>query len=348
MKAAVYQRPGLIEVRDVPTPKAGPRDVLLRVRTVGICGSDLHVYRKGLYGAKPGWIMGHEFCGEAVEVGNEVRGATLGDRYTGFSVRFCGECHWCRRGQHRLCPELFEHYTGYGEPGAMAEYVLIRDAVPHQNLFAIPASLGDDAAAVAEPLGTAAYAVRRAKPADGDTIVVIGAGMIGNLLVQAVKSTVDAKVIVTEVSPQRAELALRLGADAVVDARRPDLLDAVRNATGRGRYAFGDSGMADVVFNAAAAPPTFAQSLDFVRSKGTVVLVGLAEEPATADVSLIAYKDIRVVGVIGSAIGQGIELLEKGRVEVDPLITHRLPLTEADRAFRQAADPASIKVVMTP
>ena len=172
--------------------------------------------------------------------------------------------------------------------------------------------------------------------------------MIGNLLVQAVKSTVDAKVIVTEVSPQRAELALRLGADAVVDARRPDLLDAVRNATGRGRYAFGDSGMADVVFNAAAAPPTFAQSLDFVRSKGTVVLVGLAEEPATADVSLIAYKDIRVVGVIGSAIGQGIELLEKGRVEVDPLITHRLPLTEADRAFRQAADPASIKVVMTP
>src|SRR5699024_6336197 len=155
----------------------GPRDLLLQVRAVGICGSDLHVYRKGLYGAQPGWIMGHEFCGEAAQVGDEVPDATVGGRYTGFSVQFCGECYWCQRGQQRLCPDLFEHYTGYGEPGAMAEYVLIRDAKPGQNLFAIPASLGDDAAAVAEPLGTAAYAVRRAKPADGDTVVVIGAGM---------------------------------------------------------------------------------------------------------------------------------------------------------------------------
>ncbi|GAA3561523.1 zinc-dependent dehydrogenase [Amycolatopsis ultiminotia] len=348
MKAAVYQRPGLIEVKDVPTPRPGPRDVLLRVRTVGICGSDLHVYRKGHYGAQPGWIMGHEFCGEAVHIGDEVTDATVGGRYTGFSVQFCGECFWCRRGQQRLCPELFQHYTGYGAPGAMAEYVLIRDAAPARNLFAIPDSLNDEAAAVAEPLGTAAYAVRRAKPADGDTIVVIGAGMIGNLLVQAIKATVNATVIVTEVSPQRAELALRLGADQVIDARRPDVVDAVRNATGRGRYAFGEGGMADIVFNAAAAPPTFAQSLDFVRSKGTVVLVGLAEEPATADVSLIAYKDIRLLGVMGSAISDGVDLLRKGNVRVDPLITHRLPLTDADAAFRHAADPASIKVVMSP
>ncbi len=348
MKAAVYQRPGLIEVREVSTPEVGPRDVLLRTRTVGICGSDLHVYRKGLYGAQPGWIMGHEFCGEAVEVGADVSDATIGRRYTGFSVQFCGECFWCRSGQYRLCPHLFEHYTGFGERGAMAEYVLIKDARLDQNLFAIPASLSDDAAAVAEPLGTAAFALRRAKPADGDTIVVIGAGAIGNLLVQAIKSQVDAKVIVTEVSPHRAELALRVGADEVIDARRRDVIDAVRAATGQGRYAFGDSGMADIVFNAAAAPPTFAQSLDFVRSKGTVVLVGLAEEPATADVSLIAYKDIRVVGVMGSAIADGIQLLEQGGVDVDPLITHQFSLTDADRAFRQAADPSSIKVLMAP
>ncbi|ABH00675.1 Zn-dependent alcohol dehydrogenase (plasmid) [Rhodococcus jostii RHA1] len=345
MKAAVYQRPGLIEVQDVPTPQPGPRDVLLRTRAVGICGSDLHVYRKGLYGATTGWIMGHEFCGEAVEVGEEVRGASVGERYTGFSVEFCGQCYWCQRNQQRLCPHLFEHYTGYGEPGAMAEYVLIRQAQLDQNLFAIPASLSDEAAALAEPLGTAAYSVRRAKPQDGDTVVVIGGGMIGNLIVQTVKATVDAKVIVTEVSPERAELALRVGADEVIDARRPDLIDAVRAATGRGRYMFGDSGMADVVFNAAAAPPTYAQSLDFVRSRGTVVLVGLSEEPATADFSLIAYKDIRLIGAIGSSISSGIELLEQGRVQVDALVTNRIPLSEANSAFHQAADPTSIKGV---
>jgi threonine dehydrogenase-like Zn-dependent dehydrogenase len=348
VKAAVYQSPGVIEVEEVEEPTVGPRDVLLRVSTVGICGSDLHVYRKGQYGAQHGRIMGHEFCGQAVEVGAEVQGVTPGGRWTGYTVKYCGTCYWCRRGQVRLCPELFDNYSGFGKPGAMAEYVLIEDAEPGENLLPIPDGLSDEVGAMAEPLGTALYALLRVKPQPGDTVVVIGAGMIGNLIVQALKALHDVRVIVTEVSDERAALARTVGADVVLDARRPDLFEAVRAETGEGRYAFGISGMADIVMDAAAAPPTLNQALEFVRSKGTVGLVGSAEDPAPCRVDLITHKDIRVIGIVGSVIAAGIDLLAGERIRTDPLISHHFSLDDAADAFRVAVDPSSIKVMIHP
>lgn len=348
MRAAVYDAPGQIATRRIARPVPGPDDVLLRVRSVGICGSDLHVYRAGAYDAQPGWVMGHEFCGAVAEVGERVKGIDVDARYTGFSVEFCGECYWCKRGRQRMCPSLFHHYTGYGELGGMAEYVMIRKAALGTNLFEIPASLSDDAGALAEPLGTAAYAVRRAKLNEGDIVVVLGAGLIGNLLIQTIKARVDATVIVTEVSEERREAALRAGADVVLDALRPDLAEAVYAATGEGRYLFGPSGMADVVFNAAAAPPTYAQSLDFVRALGTVVLVGLSEHPASVDLSMVAYKDIRMVGVVGSSIPDGIDLLATGQVTVDDLVGEHFSIDMAAKAFEVAAQGNSTKVVIRP
>jgi threonine dehydrogenase-like Zn-dependent dehydrogenase len=348
MKAAVYHGPGDIRSEEVPTPEPGPRDVLLAVDAVGICGSDLHVFRQGQFGLGPGTIMGHEFCATAVSLGDEVEGVEIGNRYTGFTISFCGECYWCRHGEGRLCPDLFYGYSGYGKPGAMAEYILIEDAQVGENLIPVPEKLSDEAGAMAEPLGTATYAVHRARPRDGNTAVVIGAGAIGLLVVQALKATADVTVVVTEVSEQRAELASRVGADVVLDARRHDLLGAVQEATGVGRYAFGDGGMADIVIDAAAAPPTFQQALDFVRSKGTVVLVGVPEEPATADISLIVHKDIRLLGVFGSSIPHGMELLEQGKVDVESLVSDRFSLDESPEAFARAIDPSSIKVMILP
>jgi threonine dehydrogenase-like Zn-dependent dehydrogenase len=348
VRAAVYQAPGVVEVQDVDDLRVGPTDVLLRVGAVGICGSDLHVYRKGQYNARPGRIMGHEFCGEAVAVGSDVHGVAIGGRWTGYSVAYCGKCYWCQRGQVRLCPELFDNYSGFGRPGAMAEYILIQDAKPGENLLAIPDELSDEVAAMAEPLGTALYALLRVKPQPGDQVIVIGAGMIGNLIVQALKALHDVKVIVTEVSPERGALARDVGADVVIDARRDDLRDAVLEATGEGRFAFGTSGMADIVLDAAAAPPTLNQALDWVRSKGTVGLVGSAEEPAPCRTDLIVHKDIRVVGIVGSVIAAGIDLLREGRIDTDALISHRFALDEAAQAFSTAVDPSSIKVMMYP
>lgn len=348
MKAAVYHAPGDIRTEEVAVPEPGPRDVLLAIKAVGICGSDLHMYRKGMYGIKPGLIMGHEFSGEAVEVGTEVEGVEIGRRYTGFTIDPCGECWWCERRMPRLCPHLFEGYSGFGKNGAMAEYMLIEDAVLDENLFRVPDHLPDDEAALAEPLGTAVYASLRAKPQDGDQVIVIGAGVIGMLLVQAFKAAADVRVIVTEVSPQRGERALSVGADVVVDARREDLLDAVIEATGEGAYAFGRSGMADIVVDAAAAPPTFGQALQFVRSKGTVLLIGSPESPSPVDTGLIVNKDVRVMGAFGSIIPKGMGLLEAGRIATGPLISHRFSLDDAAEAFRVAASGEGAKVMLFP
>jgi threonine dehydrogenase-like Zn-dependent dehydrogenase len=348
MKAAVWH--GVEDVRSetVAVPELGPRDVLLAIKAVGICGSDLHVYRKGMYDATPGQIMGHEFCGELVAAGSEVVGLTLGDRYTGFTISYCGTCWACTHGQPRLCPSLFKGYSGYGKPGAMAEFLRIEDAKLGENLMRIPDELSDEAAAMAEPLGTAIYTGFRVKPKHGDTVVVIGAGLIGNLVVQAFKALADVRVIVTEVSPERAELARGVGADEVIDASREDLFEAVCAATGSGAYAFGPSGMADIVIDAAAAPPTFGQALEFVRPKGTVGLIGSPEYPSTADTSLIINKDIRVVGVFGSTIPHGLEMLVAGQIRTDVLISHRFSLEEAAAAFAVAADPSSTKVMFKP
>lgn len=348
MKAAVYKGPGEIVVERVPAPEVGPRDVLLRVDAVGICGSDLHVYRKGMYDAEPGRIMGHEFSGTVIEVGSEVTGISLGERATGYSVEYCGECYWCTRGQVRLCPQLFDGYTGYGVPGAMAELVVIRDAEIGTNYLPIPDNLSNEVAAMAEPLGTAVYTAFRVKPQSGDQVVVIGAGMIGNLIVQAFKALADVKVIVTEVSPVRAELARETGADVVIDATRDDLFEAIREETGKGRFSFGPSGMADIVIDAAAAPPTFNQALNFVRAKGTVGIVGSHEESPPSDIGLILHKDIKVVGIFGSAIPNGLELLAEEKIDTDALISHRFSLEDAAEAFRTAAEPGSIKVMMFP
>jgi threonine dehydrogenase-like Zn-dependent dehydrogenase len=348
MAAVIFHHPGDVRMKRVPLPDVGELDVLLRVKAVGICGSDLHTYRTGLFG-HDGQVMGHEFCGAAAAVEARVEGVGLGTRWTGYSAAYCGTCYWCTRGQVRMCPELFANYAGYGRPGAMADYVLIKDAVVGTNLFAIPDNVRDDLAAMAEPLGTALYAVRRTKVQPADRVVVIGVGTLGNLTMQAVKTIPNTLVLAIDLSHPRRELARELGADAVVDPISEDSLAAVIGWAGRGRFHFGEGGMADVVIDAAGGRRTFAQALQFVRSLGTVGLLGIPEGNVEAELRLIIHKDIKVVGIFGSVISAGLERIADSTVRVAPLITHRLPLTQAATAFEIAtSDPTAVKVMLFP
>jgi threonine dehydrogenase-like Zn-dependent dehydrogenase len=187
MKAAVLRGPNDIAVEDVPVPDIGPADVLIKVKFCGICGSDIHSFTTGMF-VDPGQIMGHEFSGEIAEVGEAVVGLEPGDPVTGFSAGVCGECEACKRGQAILCAELFNHSTGYGLPGAFAEYVKIENAVVGESVHKLSETMDGVMGAMVEPVSIGVSAVAQAQVGPGDRVVVLGAGMIGNACLQAAKA----------------------------------------------------------------------------------------------------------------------------------------------------------------
>ncbi|MHB1818195.1 MAG: zinc-dependent alcohol dehydrogenase [Streptosporangiaceae bacterium] len=320
--------------------------MLIKVGACGICGSDVHSYRAGLY-VNPGQVLGHEFAGEIAEAGDAVSGVRLGDRVTGFSTGVCGECYWCAREQYALCPRLFTSSTGYGKPGAFAEYVLIENAVPGVNIHRIPDALADEVAATAEPVSVAVGAVAAAGVQPGDSVVVLGGGMIGNACLQVAKAAGAAKVLLVEISPVRLAAAAASGADAVFDARGGDALQWVKEQVGIGPYHFNEGAMADVVIEAAGAAQAIVQSFEMVRSGGTIVFVGLPEGPAPIDTTKIVHKAPRIVGSLGGDFGRSLDLLAAGTVSTAPLITHTFELADAREAFEtQLRSDETVKVMV--
>ncbi len=348
MRAAVYHGPRKLSIESVPVPEVGHSDVLIKVRDCGICGSDLHSYKAGMY-VSPGQIMGHEFMGTVAAVGDFVEGIDEGDRVTGFGIGVCGSCYWCARQQYILCPELFQNSTGYGLPGGFAEYVLIQNAVVGQSIHLIPDELDDETAATAEPVSVGVGAIDAAGVRPGDKVVVLGAGMIGNACMQAARAAGAEQVAVVDISPVRLEAAKSLGADEVFDARSGDALAWVKELWGVGRYHFNEGGMADVVIEAAGAPVTIQQAFEMVRSGGTIVFVGLPEEPAPFDVTKIVHKQPRMVGSLGGDFARALEMLASGRIKTKELITHRFPLEETPEAFEiQLRAEKAMKVMVQP
>lgn len=346
MLAAVYYGPRDVRVEKVDMPEVGPNDVLLKVKCVGICGSDVHSYKAGYY-IQPGQIMGHEFIGEVAKVGSDVQGVAIGDRGTGMTVGICGTCYWCSSMMFNLCPDLFLHSTGYGKPGAFAEYVLIENAMLGLNFNTIPSEIDDVTAAGLEPTGVAAYAIDAGGVKQGDKVVVLGGGLIGNAIMQIAKHVTGEKVVLTEVSQKRIEAAKELGADVVVDVRREDALKRVQDVFGVGRYHFNEGGMADVVFESAGAPSAIRESLEMARSAGTIVFVGLPEHDAPINTTKIVHKGLNLTGCVGNNPAKAIEYILSGAVKIKPLVSHIFPLAEAKEAFEMQCDAEkSIKVMI--
>jgi len=346
MTAAVYRGPRQIEVEDVDIPDVGTGDVLIAMKFCGICGSDVHSYNTGLY-INPGQIMGHEFMGIASKVGSDVEGVSEGSRVTGFSLGVCHHCFWCKRAEYILCPDLFQHSSGYGLPGGFAEYVLIKNAVVGQSIHLLPDAIDDLSAATVEPVAVGVSAAEAAMVKPGDQVVVLGGGMIGNACLQAAKARGAAKVVLIEVSPIRLEGARISGADAVFDARTGDALQWVKETLGIGRYHFNEGGMADVVFEAAGSAKTIQQAFEMARSGGTVCFVGLPEGPVPFDTTKIVHKLLRVIGSLGGDFSQSIRELASGRIRTRDLITHQFPLDKTPEAFAvQVRSAESIKVMV--
>ena len=330
MKAAVYHGPRDIRVEQVERPGTGDDEVLVRVRACGICGSDLHMYRLGMFEVlgrpidEDRRIMGHELSGEIVEVGEKVSGFRVGDRITGLGH------------------------------GGFAEYVAV--PVTKRSPHILPEPISFDDGATLEPLATSLHGVSLGRPSPGETVVVLGAGIIGLGCVQAIRATVDCRVIAVDVSERRLNMAKRLGADAIVNLSETDSVEAVIELTGGAKPVepFGvRGGNADLVIDCAGAPSSPNQGLLMLKQKyGRLVLVALFEHPADLDFNQVVRKHVAIYGSwtwTGDDYRRAIELVESGKVQRRPLISHALDLDDAPEGFAIQDQPgAAIKVVLKP
>ena len=349
MRAGVFRAIRQIEVEDVPEPSPGPKDIVLRVDACGICGSDLHSFTHGSF-IKPGQIMGHEFAGEVAEVGKEVEGIRVRDRVTALPLVACGQCPRCQEGNTHLCETGLAASIAYGLPGAFADYVRVPNAKLGESVFRLPDDLSPEEGALVEPLSVALHAVKIAGVRQGDTVVVIGLGTIGQGVVQVAKALGAAKVIGTDVSKLRLDTAAELGADSSIDANARDPLTAVREITGPGAYDVG--ARADVVFECSGVSKMLPQAIQMVRHGGKLAATALYDEPVPIDATMIVQKEMRFFGTFAYSsrdFAEAIDMICSGRVRTAPLITHRFSLDRVQEAFEaQLLRDQAVKVLVEP
>ena len=343
MKALLLAEYNQLRVEDLPAPVPGPGEVLIGVAACGICGSDVHGF-DGASGRRiPPIVMGHEAAGTVEAVGAEVSGFRPGDRVTFDSTVYCGDCEFCRGGAVNLCNNrqvLGVSCGEYRRSGAFAEFV----TVPARIVYQLPPGLSFEEAAMLEAVSVALHGVSVAGISGGETVLVIGAGMIGLLLLQAARAAGSARVLVADVDETRLKLAKELGADTVTHSSGGALVEQVLDWTG-GRGV-------DVVLEAVGRDETVAAGIDCVRKGGTVTLVGNISPQVTLPLQKVVSRQIRLQGSCASAgeYPQAMESIANGSIKVAPLITAVAPLSEGAAWFGRlhAREPNLMKVILDP
>jgi 2-desacetyl-2-hydroxyethyl bacteriochlorophyllide A dehydrogenase len=329
MLAARYYGIRDVRIEELPRPGCGPKEVLVKVAYAGICGSDLHIYRKGMFVSSVPETMGHEFSGVVEEIGPGVTGLRPGDHVVGDPRVSCGDCPWCRQGKHNLCPQL--SFIGEICPGCFAEYLVMSE----ESLLKLPLELELDRAALIEPLAVALHAAGKAGLSPRETLGIIGAGPVGLLTLLVAKHQV-AKIIVVDRAPARLELARRLGADEVVPVFSEDPLE-----------------QADVVIEAAGTEATLGGALRWLKPGGRLVLTGLYEEGVLVDPNDILVKELKIDGINAyerKDLTKAVQVMATGRLDVAPLISQILPLESAAAGFGMLTSPQPdvVKILLAP
>jgi len=339
-------RPG-IQVGEIPVPTISPDEVLIRVKAVGICGSDVHIYEW-----TPGFehlakympiVIGHEFSGELAEVGSLVTGFRPGERVTSETGRTCGRCIYCLTGKPSLCDQrLGLGRIGIEKRGAMAEYVVSHGSLLHR----IPEGVSFEEAAMSEPTAVALNALEQTQIFPGDPVVVLGAGPIALTLAQGAKAAGASPVVVTGLRQDRDRLALAktLGADEVINVGKEDPVAKVKDLTnGLG---------AATIFEVSGSSRAFNQGLEMLRKGGDLVAVGIYPEKVSFDVTRKLVREMKSIrGVFGgSRLGwsRSLALMSSGQIRLAPLITHRLRLEQAEEGFSACVAKEAMKVIFFP
>ena len=343
MRAAVKSRPGKgIEFRnDVERPTPGTGEVLLRVRSVGICGSDIHIYEGHDIGNLPKlpvpFIPGHEFAGSIESIGDQVDGYKVGDRVCAEITVTCGRCYFCRTEQRVFCTAIRE--IGVDRDGAYAEYV----TVPAYDLHKLPAGMTCEQGSLVEPLAAALHPFERLDIGIGDSIAVVGAGPIGLFAIAVAKSLGYGKIMAVGRRSDRLQLARDFGADHAFDIDKEDGVEKVVQTT--------DGIGADVVLEATGNPKALEQTFRMSRKDGQICLAGATLEQSVISSSLIVGKSLRVMGSFDYTwltFERCIGLIGSGKVDVNKVVSHRLRLEDVQEAFRLILNKEAIKVLMLP
>ncbi len=325
-----------------PIPEIGPEEVLVQIAAVGVCGSDVHFYWDGRIGKrvvqKP-MILGHESAGTVVAAGEKVTSIQPGDRVALEPGIPCRRCSYCKSGRYNLCPNVAFMAAPHTD-GAMREYV----KTAADFAFKLPDSMSFEDGTLVEPLSVGVYAARRARIVPGDNVVILGAGTIGLMALQAARVYGASRRIVVDLQPDRLEMARRLGATDVVNPREQDPDKFVEDLM---------PGGVDVVLEAVGAAPTIQMSTRLVRKGGRIVWIGM---PGVDEVPVnlldIIVKEIDVMGMFRycNVYGEAIRMIASGLVEVRSLHTHTYPLDRAAEAIEKAhaCEKGTIKVIIKP
>src|SRR5208282_1267279 len=327
MKAVYLTGLRQMELRQAPAPRlSGPRDVLLRVDTLGVCGSDIHYYKQGTIGSGQATfpqLLGHELAATVVEAGAEVQSLHPGQRVAVDPLVACGECDQCRAGRKHTCRK--QQFLGNpGQlPGALVEYLVM----PAACCSPVPDSLNDDEAAVVEPLSIGVYAAQLAQLKPGARVGIVGSGPIGLCTLLAVRAQAQASVYATDLVDERLAVARACGAAWTGNPRREDVIAAVRRLEPLGM---------DAVFECAGEQDAIDQGLELLKPGGTLLIVGIPElDRISLNINLMRRNELRIINVRrqNECVERAIELIAGGRVDVRPLITHHFRLEETARAF---------------
>jgi len=322
MRQAVMTAPGQIEIRDVPAPEPGCGEVRLRVRRIGICGSDVHVWHgRHPYTSYP-VVQGHEFAGSIESVGPGVTDLAVGGKATALPQIVCGTCPPCRRGDEHICDAL--KVAGFQADGA-AQELFVTDAA---KVVPLPEALTFEQGALVEPTAVALHAAGRAGETAGRAVVVLGAGPIGNLTAQAARAA-GADVLITDLSDDRLDVARRCGIEHVSNAAREGLDVAVRRA-------FGGRGF-DVAFECVGVAATLSAAVEHVNKGGTIIVVGVFPAPVPVDVGAIQDRELNLRGTLmywTQDYRDAVAAIADGRIATDPLMGRHFDLADYGRAYR--------------
>jgi L-iditol 2-dehydrogenase len=343
MKALLLSKYNQLDIADLPAPVPGPDEILVRVAACGICGSDVHGY-DGTSGRRiPPIVMGHEAAGVVSAAGSGVTKFKPGDRVTFDSTVYCGQCEFCLQGEINLCNNrqvVGVSCGDYRRAGAFAEYVV----VPQRITYHLPEGLEFQEAAMLEAVSVALHAVRISEMKGGETALVIGAGMIGLLTLQAAKAAGASQVLIADIDRTRLERAETLGADATLLFSGNELVQEIlRRTGGRG---------VDLVLEAVGRDETISASIASVRKGGTVTLIGNISPQVKIPLQVVVSRQIRLQGSCASSgeYPEAMELLANGKIKVKPLITAVAPLSDGPQWFARlhAGEPNLMKVVLDP